>query len=308
MASLPIVSNAQALHMARLYEQSPLFVSLFDASDTMRYANPAFRTAFDVAPGAEPTWTDLMRCSHTSGVGAAIKTQDFEAWLTSTRSRRGKLPFRTFEADLTDGRWIYMTETVDEQGWMLCVAFDISSMRVGERTLRLARDGALRAAQVDALTGISNRAHVMQQLDKRLDQLRERQQPCGLVLLDLDHFKRVNDTYGHQAGDVVLTHFARLVEATLRREDGFGRVGGEEFVLLCPNVERAGLQQMVARVLDKVRAARPLADVPEFGYTCSAGLAMLDPTQDPTQNMRRADAALYVAKSDGRDRLVWAED
>jgi diguanylate cyclase (GGDEF)-like protein len=307
MALPPAVPNATALHMARLYEQSPLFVALFDVTDTMRYANAAFSSAFGVEPTATLTWTELMRRSHTLGVGAAIKTQDLEAWLTSTRSRRGKLPFRAFEADLTDGRWIYMTETVDEQGWMLCVAFDISSMRVGERTLRLARDGALRAAQVDVLTGISNRAHVMQQLDKRLDQLRERQQPCGLVMLDLDHFKRVNDTYGHQAGDVVLTHFARLVEATLRREDGFGRLGGEEFMLLLPNITHAALEQTVGRVLKKVRSARPLPEVPGFAYTCSAGLTMLDPSQDAAHNMRRADAALYAAKAQGRDQLVWAE-
>jgi diguanylate cyclase len=307
MASSTNVSNAQALHMARLYEQSPLFVSLFDAGDVMRYANPAFRTAFDVRPNAAPTWTELMRCSHTLGVGAAIRTDDFEAWLVSTRSRRGKLPFRTFEADLTDGRWIYMTETVDEQGWMLCVAFDISSMRVGERSLRLARDGALRAAQIDALTGISNRAHVMQQLDKRLEQLRQSQQPCGLVMLDLDHFKRVNDTYGHQAGDVVLVHFARLVEATLRREDGFGRLGGEEFMLLLPNVTVEALGHAITRVLDKVRTAHPLADVPEFGYRCSAGVTLLNPNQDAAHNMRRADAALYAAKAQGRDQWVWAE-
>lgn len=306
MALPPTVSNAHALHMARLYEQSPLFVSLFDATDTMRYANPAFRNAFDVAPGAEPTWTELMRCSHTLGVGAAIRTDDIEAWLTSTRSRRGKLPFRTFEADLTDGRWIYMTETVDEQGWMLCVAFDISSMRVGERSLRLARDGALRAAQVDALTGISNRAHVLQQLDKRLDQLRQRQQPCGLVMLDLDHFKRVNDSHGHHAGDVVLTHFARLVEATLRREDGFGRLGGEEFMLLVPNITQDALEQMVGRVLAKVRSASPLQEVPGFRYTCSAGLTMLNSSLDGAHNMRNADNALYVAKANGRDQLVWA--
>lgn len=307
MALPPAVPNATALHMARLYEQSPLFVALFDVTDTMRYANAAFSSAFGVEPTATLTWTELMRRSHTLGVGAAIKTQDLEAWLTSTRSRRGKLPFRAFEADLTDGRWIYMTETVDEQGWMLCVAFDISSMRVGERTLRLARDGALRAAQVDVLTGISNRAHVMQQLDKRLDQLRERQQPCGLVMLDLDHFKRVNDTYGHQAGDVVLTHFARLVEATLRREDGFGRLGGEEFMLLLPNITHAALEQTVGRVLKKVRSARPLPEVPGFAYTCSAGLTMLDPSQDAAHNMRRADAALYAAKAQGRDQWVWAE-
>lgn len=307
MASSPIVSNAQALHMARLYEQSPLFVALFDATDTMRYANPAFSSAFGVEPSARLTWTELMRRNHALGVGAAIQTQDLEAWLTSTRSRRGKLPFRAFEADLTDGRWIYMTETVDEHGWMLCVAFDISSMRVGERSLRLARDGALRAAQVDVLTGISNRAHVLQQLDKRLDQLRERQQPCGVVMLDLDHFKRVNDSLGHHAGDVVLTHFAKLVEATLRREDGFGRLGGEEFMLLVPNITHEALEQMVGRVLQKVRSARPLPELPGFAYTCSAGLTMLDSSQDAAHNLRRADHALYAAKAQGRDQLVWAE-
>lgn len=299
---------AHVPHLERLYAQSPLLVALFDVSDTMRYANPAFVEAFGIAPGLVPTWSGLMQSSYLSGVGAAIHTDDFDAWLSSTRSRRGKQPFRAFEADLSDGRWIYMTETVDLQGWMLCIAFDISAMRVGERTLRLARDGALRAAQTDVLTGISNRAHVMQQLDKRLEQLHRQQQPCGLVLLDLDHFKRVNDTYGHQAGDVVLVNFARLVESALRREDGFGRIGGEEFLLLCPNVDRAGLEHMVTRVLNKVRVARPLADEPAFGYTCSAGLAMLDPVQDTTQNLRRADAALYVAKADGRDRMVWAED
>ncbi len=99
MASSPIVSNAQALQMARLYEQSPLFVSLFDATDTMRYANPAFRTAFDVAPGAEPTWTDLMRCSHTSGVGAAIKTDDLRPCSSPPRRGRASFPFAPLKAD-----------------------------------------------------------------------------------------------------------------------------------------------------------------------------------------------------------------
>jgi diguanylate cyclase (GGDEF)-like protein len=198
-----------------------------------------------------------------------------------------------------------MTETVDEQGWMLCVAFDMSAMRVGERTLRLARDGALRAAQTDALTGISNRAHVLQQLDQRLDQLRTQQQPCGLVMLDMDNFKQVNDSYGHGGGDQVLTHFARLVGGTLRREDGFGRLGGEEFMLLLPNIEPTALEQAVGRVLDLVRQGHPLPEAPAFSYTCSAGLVMLDPSQDAIQNMRNADRALYAAKAQGRDRLVW---
>lgn len=77
------------------------------------------------------TWSELMRRSHSSGVGVAIQADDFEAWLTTSRSRRGKLPFHAFEADMT-----YMTETVDAQGWGLHVAFDITAMRASERALR----------------------------------------------------------------------------------------------------------------------------------------------------------------------------
>jgi diguanylate cyclase (GGDEF)-like protein len=294
--------------MAHLYAQSPLLVALFDPNDVVHYSNPAWGDAFGLRDQSGLTWVDLMRHCHAQGVGTAIRTTDLEAWLRSTRSRRGKLPFRYFEGDMVDGRWFYVTETMDDKGWMLCVAFDITDMRVGERSLRLARDGALRAAQVDALTGISNRAHVLQQLEMRLDELRQRQQPCGLVILDLDLFKQINDTYGHFAGDKVLLHFARLVEATLRREDGFGRIGGEEFMLLLPNITPEALMHTVKRLLESVRNAYPLADVPGLSYTASAGIVMLDSIKEPAENMRCADHALYVAKARGRDQLVWASE
>lgn len=305
MPSLSVDAHVQ--HVARLYEQTPLLVALFDTADTLRYANPAFRQALGIGNCPPMTWLEMMRKSYNDGVGTAIQTSDIDAWLASAQSRRGKLPFRGFESDLTDGRWIYMTETVDDQGWMLCVAFDITAMRTSERALRLARDGALRAAQTDALTGISNRAHILQQLDQRLEQLRMAGQPCGVVMLDLDHFKRVNDTHGHHAGDLVLTHFARLVASTLRREDGFGRLGGEEFMLLFPNIEAAALTHIVNRVLEMVRTSEPLPDVPDFGYTCSAGLAMLEPGLDAIENIRKADRAVYAAKANGRNRLEWAK-
>ena len=293
-------------HVARLYEQTPLLVALFDPTDTLRYANPAFREALGIGNCPPMTWVEMMRRSYDKGVGAAIQTSDIDAWLVSSKSRRGKLPFRGFESDLTDGRWIYMTETVDAQGWMLSVAFDITAMRTSERALRLARDSALRAAQIDALTGISNRAHILQQLDQRLEQLRTAGQPCGVVMLDLDHFKRVNDTHGHHAGDLVLKHFAHLVASTLRREDGFGRLGGEEFMLLFPNIEPTAITHIVSRVLEMVRAAAPLPDVPGFSYTCSAGVALLQPELDAIENIRQADRAVYAAKANGRNRLEWA--
>ena len=293
-------------HVARLYEQTQLMVALFDRDDERRYSNPAFDQAFAVTPDQPTNWMGLMRRNYELGVGAAIQTSDIEAWLTSTQSRRGKLPFRAFETDLTDGRWIYMSETVDENGWMLCVAVDITAMRTNERSLRQARDGALRAAQTDTLTGISNRAHILQQLDRHLLRSRTAGAPCGVVMLDLDHFKRVNDTWGHDAGDKVLVHFVRLVSSTLRREDGFGRLGGEEFMLLFPNMDKPTLTQIVDRVLEMVRTSEPLPEVPGFSFTCSAGLSLLDPSLDAKKNIRMADQAVYRAKANGRDRLEWA--
>jgi diguanylate cyclase len=302
-------SNGVAMHMAhmeRLYDQSPLMVALFDGDDVMRYANKAYAAVFRIDPAQSLSWSDLMRLSYTQGYGANIETDDIEAWLTATRARRGKQPYRTFETDLTDGRWIHMTETVDEQGWVLEVAFDVTALRVNQRSLRVARDGALRAAQVDALTGVSNRPHLMQQLSQRAEQLLERGQPCGVVMLDLDHFKAVNDTYGHYSGDLVLKHFAQLVAKLLRREDGFGRLGGEEFLLICPKVDAASLERLVARLLAQVASAVPLPEVPDFRYSCSAGLVMLDTATDPQDSVRAADRALYEAKARGRAQLVWA--
>jgi len=189
-------------------------------------------------------------------VGAAINTHDLEAWLAPAEGAAGKLPFRTFETDLRNGRWTHITETMNDQGWMLSVGFDITALRANDRSLRQARDGALRAAQVDTLTGVSSRAHVLEQLDLRLNQLRSTQQPCGLVLLDLDYFKKINDTYGHTAGDEVLQRFSRLVVGTLGRNDGFGRIG-EEFLLLFPMVTAPEMEAKVQGILELVRSRSP---------------------------------------------------
>lgn len=300
------VSSYFAEDLARLYEQSPLHVVLYDPQDMVRYANPAHCMDFAMPRDVSMSWTDMMRHSYANNVGPNIQTSDFEAWLTSAKSRRGKLPFRCFEGDLRSGQWMYITETMDDRGWILSVGFDITALRANDRSLRQARDGALRAAQVDALTGVSSRAHVLEQLDLRLNQLRGAQQPCGLVLLDLDYFKNINDTYGHTAGDEVLQRFSRLVVGHLGRNDGFGRIGGEEFLLLYPMATPAELEAKVQAILELVRESSPLPEVPRFHHTCSAGLAMLDPALSAIENMRNADRALYAAKGAGRDRLMWA--
>lgn len=295
-----------ALQLLASQQDSPLLVALFDAGDQLRFANAAFRQSYGLGPDEQPTWAEMMLRSHAKGVGALINTNDISNWLVSARSRRGKLPFRAFEADLCDGRWVWMTETLRTDGWMLCVASDISELRSNERALRQARDVAVRASQTDVLTGISNRAHILQQVEHAIEQLNLYDTPCGVALVDLDHFKVVNDTYGHPAGDTVLKHFAHAVHSVLRRDDGLGRVGGEEFLILFPGIYAAGLERIVSRILDTVRAARPLPEQPAFGYTCSAGIAVLQPLENLRSLYNRLDLALYAAKTEGRDRYAWA--
>jgi diguanylate cyclase len=295
-----------AAELLALQQDSPLLIFLFDADDRLRYANAAFRQGFALAPDAQPTWAELMAKCHAERVGALIETGNFPDWLSSARSRRGKLPYRAFESDMRDGRWMWITETMHPNGWMLCIGSDITHLRVDGRELRQSRDLAVRAAQLDALTGISNRAHIMLQLEQRLDQVRQRDQLCGVALIDLDHFKRINDSFGHAVGDCVLKNFAATVQKTLRHEDGFGRIGGEEFMLIFPRVDVAGLEHIISRILQLVRDSRALPDSPDFSYTGSAGLSVLKPDDSVSGVYRRIDEAMYAAKAAGRDRFQWA--
>ena len=294
--------------MMRLYEGSPLLVAVFDDRDMLCYANPMFRKMLGLAADEFSTWSDLMRANHARRVGNKVDSKDFETWLASARSRRGKLPYRGFEADLLDGSWVYMTETVNAQGWMLCVAFDITNVREDERSLRTARDGAVRAAQTDALTGISNRRHALDLLDRQLDLLVSQDRPCGIVMMDLDHFKAVNDVYGHHGGDLVLKHFAATLLNQLRIADIAGRMGGEESMLLLPGMDEPQVQLKVDRILRLVRGVSPLAEAPDFRYTSSAGAGLLRANEDAVNNIRRVDRALYQAKAQGRDRCVMVRD
>jgi diguanylate cyclase (GGDEF)-like protein len=286
---------------------SLLLVFLFDAQDRLRYANPAFRACFAMGSDEYPTWSELMARSHAGKVGALIVTSNFPDWLASTRSRRGKLPYRAFEADMCDGRWLWITETMRPDGWMLCVASDITELKVSGRALRQSRDLDLRAAQTDALTGISNRAHIIEQLEQRLEQVRKRKQLCGIALIDLDEFKGINDRFGHAAGDLVLQHFARTVQLTLRHEDGFGRIGGEEFLLLFPRIDAASLESIVQRIMMELRYACALPEHPDVRYTISTGLGILQAEDTSSSAYRRVDKAMYRAKEDGRNCFRWAD-
>ncbi len=296
--------QAQLLEqLLALHEASPQLLAVFDERDVLRYANPAFRAAFHTAPDGQTTWLMMMRANALAARGSVVSNPDLEAWLAAAASRRGKLTFRAFEADLSDGRWIWMSETLLPSGWMYCSASDITALKTGGRALRQERDRALRAAQSDGMTGLSNRAHVLQLLDEQLLRLREQPRArLAVVLLDLDRFKQINDGLGHEAGDRVLCDFARQLQLSTRRGDACGRLGGEEFMLLLADVEAPQGLLIVERLLQRLREARPLAEHPMLAYSASAGLTPARPGESAREVYQRADRALYQAKTAGRDR------
>lgn len=296
--------DSVAENLAVLQEETDALIAVYDPGDRLRYANRAFRNAYFVEEGETPRWPDLMRRNHVARRGTVIEAPDFEIWLSSVKSRRGKIASRCIETSLYDGRWIWIVETVRPDGWMMFVGTDITELGRSERSLRQDRDHAVKAAVTCDLTGISNRRHILAGLDLCVERAERLGTDFCLCLLDLDHFKSVNDVYGHPAGDDVLIAFARLVRSTIRLKDLFGRVGGEEFLLILPETGLADAAILVHALFDLVRRARPLRVAPDFGHTCSGGLIAWTPGATSQSLYAQADAALYRAKKDGRDRIA----
>lgn len=164
--------------------------------------------------------------------------------------------------------------------------------------LRQAHGKAVQEALTDALTGAPNRRHIVQLGEAMLDDRRRQTQPVSLALLDLDHFKAINDRHGHPAGDAVLRGFCEHVAERMRPPYRLGRFGGEEFLLLMPGTLLAD----AVTALERVR--RTLEPAAGIAYTFSAGLAQAQPGEPLERVVERADEALYRAKQGGRNQCV----
>lgn len=162
-------------------------------------------------------------------------------------------------------------------------------------------------ARTDMLTGLANRREFMARLVQESQRQRRGEQPLSLVMLDVDHFKQINDTHGHPAGDRVLASLGALVRANVRQEvDLAARLGGEEFALLLPETDAEGAQRVARKIVEALRAL-PIEHAGHLlPVTVSAGVTQVHDGEGE-QALRRADDCLYEAKRQGRDRVVAAE-
>lgn len=199
---------------------------------------------------------------------------------------------------LGDQRWFSMKVTavhdVDER--VVISHEDVSILKAAELA-------SLTLANTDALTGALSRRNFINLAEQELARSTRYAMPLMLLMLDLDHFKLINDQYGHAAGDAVLQDFVKTVTAVLRESDLIGRLGGEEFAVLLPNTSYDGGCALAQRIIENVRSQPVTVNGEEITYTVSVGAGCLTRETSFAALLGVADAALYQAKNGGRDRL-----
>jgi diguanylate cyclase (GGDEF)-like protein len=185
----------------------------------------------------------------------------------------------------------------------------LARLKNGSRIVKLQRE-AYRNSITDALLGVFNRRYLIHQLRCEVWRAHRYQRPLTLLMVDLDHFKQINDRFGHSAGDQVLVGFARKTRTLIRASDWFARFGGEEFVIVLPETPLAVAEQVAEKVRRELESAPFLLASGEHRVTASFGVAALTLGSDENSDvvLGRADKALYRSKQQGRNRITVGED
>lgn len=209
------------------------------------------------------------------------------------------------EVELTDGRTLERHSTAlwgAHRRYLGRVWFfrDITARKQTEAALR-------QLSQHDPLTGVANRRHFFERATEEFARARRFGRSLSFIMLDIDWFKRVNDRWGHAAGDMVLKNLCDTAAATLRQIDLFARIGGEEFAVLLPDTDADGAFLLAERLRQNVAAQAVAEGGDSITYTISSGVATLAPEDVTAESaLKRADVALYEAKGAGRNRTMRA--
>jgi diguanylate cyclase (GGDEF) domain len=240
-------------------------------------------------------------------VKAGLQSSVFYAALWETilsgKNWRGELVNRRRDGSIYHEEML-IAPVKDEKGRItqfIAIKQDITARKRLEEELR-------HQASYDTLTGLSNRRHFLEQLEREQARLQRNGGEAAVLMLDLDRFKQINDTYGHAAGDEVLRAFALIVRDSLRRTDLAGRLGGEEFAILLPDTGLEQAHAFAERIRARVAGAAIDTGNATLQVTVSIGISALEATETRIETaLARADAALYHAKRAGRNCIVLSD-
>mgnify|MGYP000492365286 CR=1 FL=1 len=185
------------------------------------------------------------------------------------------------------------------------VIYDVTDEAISRKGMHSLNSQLQQISRTDSLTGINNRGYWEEQFGLEFKRKSRSDSPSSVMMLDIDHFKKVNDTFGHAAGDEVIKAFANIVKNAIRETDIAGRYGGEEFVVLLPETPAENVAIVAERIRNMVEKHTVVYEESEISFTVSLGVAGFKNThKDCTQWLDTADKALYQAKESGRNRVV----
>lgn len=275
--------------------------TIFDASGKLVIYNKAYQDMLGACRDTVrlgTTFRDLARLSAERGLYVKAKDR-VDAWVAERVRIHEQADGQPLEQELSDGRWVLVIEHRTPSGYIVSNRIDITERKRLEAELKA-------LANIDTLTRLPNRRQFMARLAEELQRVqRQMTQSACVLMLDIDHFKQINDTYGHAGGDLALQHFAHLMRAELRSIDSCGRLGGEEFAILLPGANLEAAQRIAERLREKLAESTLDIDGKSVALTASIGIAALHSADlNPDAVLKRADGALYEAKATGRNRVV----
>ena len=234
-----------------------------------------------------------------------LKNRAFTTW----EQRPYLLRFKNYRPITGAAEYMYqnitfipLTSITGEVEHIGVVITDVTDIAIGQRDLEAANQELGHLSRTDRLTQLNNRGYWEESLEQEFRRLKRTHRPGTLVMFDIDHFKKVNDTYGHPAGDEVIRQTAAMLRQTMRTTDVAGRYGGEEFVVLLVETPAEGAHTFAERLRAAIAALAIRHDQHEIRYTISLGVAEVSmQLETPKQWIECADRALYEAKHGGRN-------
>ena len=270
---------------------------LWDENNRIITYNPVFQSIFKkmgdtLKPGL--FYEDFIRQAYKCNVFKPFKDTLDQA--IEKRAKRHKKASYSFEERLSDGRWIRVNQCRASGGRVVGTIADISEQKQSAMAIQ-------HMAETDGLTGLPNREKFREQLQNTLESAERTGHCVGVLLLDLDHFKLINDTFGHPLGDALLFEVARRLRNNIRKTDVVARLGGDEFAIIATNMVKASDIDIIARHIKASLAEPYMVEGQEVETGVSIGVTVF-PTDkgDTDELLRNADIALYKAKEAGRDR------